>query len=101
MAWAVRWPLLVVYPCSAAFFWLMYLLALPALSRRLLPVRYGQFNAFNERCWRQNINSLVHTSVAVVLLCALRPRHGLGVNMQVWQREYAWSDPYSSPTSHA
>ena len=70
-AFNTRWPLYTVYPCAAAFFWLSYLVLLPAFSRWAVPVRYGKFNAFNERCWRQNLNSLLHTSLAVCLLCAV------------------------------
>ena len=63
-----RWPLFTVYPLAACFFWVAYLRIIPALSRRLLPERYARFNRFNERCWRQNVLSMLHTCVAVVIL---------------------------------
>ena len=61
-------PLLLVYPASAAFFWVNYLCILPALSRLIIPRRHAAFDLLNERCWRQNINSLLHTAFASVCL---------------------------------
>ena len=63
-----RWPLLVVYPLSASFFWTSYLYVLAPLSRRLLPHRYATFSHFNERCWRQNLLSGLHTCLSASCL---------------------------------
>jgi len=64
----VHWPLWTIYPCAALFFWITYSWVLPVLSRLLMPVQYASFNTFNERCWRSNICSLLHTSLAVSTL---------------------------------
>lgn len=64
----VRWPFWVALPASSAFFWLAYVFVLPRVSRRLIPRTYASFNEFNERCWRQNLNSLLHTTFAAPAL---------------------------------
>ena len=68
--WHLRWPLFCVYPLSAAFFWVTYLKILPSLSARLLGSRYSRFNEFNQRCWRQNLLSGLHTMLSCACLLA-------------------------------
>ena len=63
-----RWPLWTVYPAAAGFFWCAYLWLVPALSRWLVPGSYAAFSDNNNRCWRQNICSLTHTTLATVFL---------------------------------
>ena len=62
------WPLLVVYPLSTIFFWTCYLYAIAPLSRRFLPQRYSAFSELNERCWRQNVLSGLHTCLSASCL---------------------------------
>ena len=67
-----QWPLFIVYPLSVAFFWSAYLVGLEPLCRWLLPGQYGSFNQFNQKCFRQNLLSGLHTLLsAVCLSCAL------------------------------
>jgi hypothetical protein len=65
-----RWPLFVVCPAAAIFFWSAYLFALRPLSRKLAPEWYARLsrNDFNERCWRQNLLSALHTFLSICLL---------------------------------
>ena len=65
------WSFFVVFPAASAFFWLNYLAVLPYASRRILPLRHASFSPMNEMCWRQNINSALHTSFAAVCMTAV------------------------------
>ena len=67
----IYWPLWAIYPAAALFFSPLSILILPPVCRYLMPERYTAFNTFNEMCWRQNICSGVHTSLAVVMLVAV------------------------------
>ena len=64
----VRWPLFGIYPFSASFFWLAYLRLTDVLSRRYAPLQYGQMNEFNQKCFRQNLLSGLHTSLSTICL---------------------------------
>lgn len=86
---------------ASAFFWTSYLFVTGPLSKRLIPSMYPSFNQarllwlvlpscrtdadivqhclrlpqFNERCWRQNLLSGIHTTVSVSLLTAGNDAH--------------------------
>jgi hypothetical protein len=66
--WNVRWPLILLYPLSASFFWFAYLRLTEVISTRYLPHRYGRMNEFNRKCFRQNVLSGLHTCMSTVLL---------------------------------
>jgi hypothetical protein len=64
MEFRIQWPL-ILQPLSCAFFWGAYLYVLPVLGRRLFADRYREFHPMNERCFRQNILSGIHTLLSV------------------------------------
>ena len=66
--WNVRWPLILLYPLSASFFWLAYLRLTATFATRYLPHRFGRMNAFNQKCFRQNLLSGLHTCISAILL---------------------------------
>ena len=62
-----QWPLFAVYPLSVSFFWSAYLYGAP-LCRWLLPGQYDSLNEFNQKCFRQNILSGLHTLLSTICL---------------------------------
>ena len=60
----------IVYPIATGFFWSCYLFLLAPCCRRLLPKRYASFNAFNKRCFHQNMLSGLHTFLSAGCLAA-------------------------------
>lgn len=59
---------IVIWPAAATFYWVSYSLLLPPLCKWLIPASYASFNRFNSICFRQNINSAMHSCIAVVTL---------------------------------
>lgn len=56
-----KWPLYIVCPAATLIFWVMYLWGWRWVTRLKLRDKYDSMAPMNQRCWRANCNSFVHT----------------------------------------
>ena len=66
LSWNTSWPLYTVYPLSTIFFVSLYM-AGPKFWPKLVP-RYANMSELNQKCFRQNTNSLLHAVVVTLIM---------------------------------
>lgn len=108
LSWNTSWPLYTVYPLSTIFFVSLYM-AGPKFWPKLVP-RYANMSELNQKCFRQNTNSMLHAVVVtlIMLLAVLtdpemvrtRPLHPyhnlLGYIGLCWSlAHFTWTIPWS------